>query len=109
MLAALVTHLRLTPAPQVARQRANRWHSIAWAFDFWIDGRGVSIAGHCGNLSRAVATAGGRALLAEPASQPQPVAALIRALATSDGIPIPDTRQTGWLARLLPIPDTKIK
>ena len=45
----------------------------------------------------AVAVAGGRVLLTEPAAQPQPVAALIQAL-------VP-TRQTGWLARLLPIAD----
>ena len=53
----------------------------------------------------AVAVAGGRAILTEPASQPQPVAALIQALVPASEVPVPATRQTGWLARLLPIPD----
>ncbi len=109
MLAALVTHLRLRPSTQmpVAGQ------SLAFdrmGLDFWIDSRGVSIAGHGANLSGtnvpgAVAVGGGRVLLAEPASQPQPVATLIRALVPLDEVAIPAMQQTGWLARLLPIPD----
>ena len=73
--------------------------------DFWIDNRGVSIAGQCAGMPGAVAVAGGRAILTEPASQPQPVAALIQALVPANEVPIPATRQTGWLARLLPMPD----
>ena len=51
----------------------------------------------------AVAVAGGRVLLTEPASQPQPVAALIQALVPASEVPIPATRQTGLAGtRLLP-------
>ena len=100
MLAALVTYLRLTPSPPLPAPGA----SLAFdrlGFDFWIDNHGVSIAGQCANLSganrpRAVAVAGGRAILTEPAAQPQPVAALVQAL-----LPV----QSDWLARRLPLPD----
>ncbi len=96
MLAALVTHLRLTPSPQLP----DTGQSLAFdriGLDFWINDRGISIAGCCADVPGAVAVAGGRVLLTEPASQPQPVAVLIPALVAA--------RQTGWLARLLPIPD----
>ena len=73
--------------------------------DFWIDNRGISIVGHCADIPGAVAVAGGRAVLTDPASQPQPVAALIRALVPASEVPVPATRQTGWLECLLPIPD----
>jgi len=100
MLAALVTHLRLTPSPQMP----ITGQLLAFdrlGLDFWIDSRGISIAGHCMNMPGAgapgaVAIAGGRVLLTEPASQPQPVTALIQAL-----VPVHE----GWLARLLPISD----
>ncbi len=103
-LAALVTDLRLVPSPQMPAAG----QSLAFdqfGLDFWIDRRGISIAGQCGGVPGAVAVAGGRVLLKEPANQPQPVAALIRALVPVNEVPIPATRQTGWLARLLPTPD----
>ena len=46
MLAALVTHLRLTPSPQMPATG----ESLAFdrlGLDFWIDNRGISIAGRC--------------------------------------------------------------
>jgi hypothetical protein len=104
MVAALVGYLRLTPSPQLP----VTGQSLAFdglGLDFWIDSRGISIAGHCADVPGAVAVAGGRALLTEPVVQPQPVAALIQALVPAGEVPIPATRQTGWLARLLPIPD----
>ena len=109
MLAALVTHLRLAPSSQSAAMG----QSLAFdrmGLDFWIDQRGISIAGHCSDaagasLPGAVAVSGSRAVLAEPRSQPQPVAALIQTLAPASEVSIPATRQTGWLARLLPMPD----
>ncbi|MGO9114501.1 MAG: hypothetical protein ACLP9L_35235 [Thermoguttaceae bacterium] len=104
MLAALVTHLRLTPAPQMS----FTGQSLAFdriGLDFWIDSRGISIAGQCAGVPGAVAVVGDRAILTEPASQPQPVAALIQALVPANEVPIPATRQTGRLARLLPMPD----
>jgi hypothetical protein len=104
MLAALVAHLRLTPSPQMpATGQPLAFDHMG--LDFWIDNRGVSIAGHCADMPGAVAVAGGRAVLTEPATQPQPVAALIQALVPAGEMPIPATRQTGWLARLLPMPD----
>ena len=53
----------------------------------------------------AVAVTGGRAILTEPTAQPQPIAAPISALVPVNESPVPATQQTGWLARLLPIPD----
>jgi hypothetical protein len=104
MLAALVTHLRLVPCAQMpATGRSLAFDQVG--LDFWIDNRGVSIAGQCAGMPGAVAVADGRAILTEPASQPQPVAALIQALVPVNEVPIPATRKTGWLARLLPIPD----
>ncbi len=104
MLAALVAHLRLTPSQQLpVAEDALAFDRLG--LDFWIDNRGITIAGHCANIASAVAVAGGRAILTEPASQPQPVAALIQALVPGNEVPVPATRQTGWLARLLPIPD----
>jgi hypothetical protein len=73
--------------------------------DFWIDNRGISIAGHCADVPGAVAIGGGRVLLSQPAAQPQPVAALIQALVPVNDIPVPANRQTGWLQCLLPVPD----
>ena len=66
------------------------------ALDFWIDSRGISIAGRCTDTPGAVAVAGGHVLLTDPPGQPQPVAALIQALVPSNA---------AGLARLLPIPD----
>jgi hypothetical protein len=107
--AALVKHMRFVPAPQMP----VTGESLAFdrlGLDFWIDSRGVSIAGHCAGMlgvgmPGAVAVAGDRAILSQPAVRPQPVAALIQALVPGGEISIPATRQTGWLARLLPVPD----
>ena len=68
--------------------------------DFWLDSRGISIAGHCPGPPGAVAVAAGRAILTEPElrKQPQPVAALIQALVPGNEVPIPATRQTSWLS-----------
>ncbi len=101
MLAALVTDLRLVPSPQMpVTGQSLAFDSLG--LDFWIDYRGVTIAGHCANLPGAdmpgtVAVGGGRALLTQPTTQPQPVAALIQAL-----VPVHE----GSLARLLPAPDS---
>jgi len=95
MLLALTTHLQLTPALPVA----GLDESLAFdrlGLDFWIDNRGLSITGRCAGPQGTVATAGGFAVLSAPASQPQPVAGLIRAL-----VPANDS----GLARLLPITD----
>ncbi len=104
MLAALVTHLRITPSPQLP----VTGESLAFdrlGLDFWIDNRGISIAGHCADLPGAVAVAGGRAILTQPTAQPQPIAILIQALIPGNEAPVPVAWQTGWLARLFPIPD----
>lgn len=104
MFAALVTHLKLTPSPQLAVTGPSLAYD-RMGLDFWINNRGISIAGHCAGIQGAVAVAGERVILAEPASQPQPVAALIQALVPAGEIPVPATRQTGRLERLLPLPD----
>ncbi len=109
MLAALVTHLRVVPSPQIP----VTGQSLAFdrmGLDFRIDDRGISIIGRCASMlgadiPGAMAVAGGRVLLTEPVAQPQPVAALIQALVPVNEVPVPATRQTGWLARLLPTPD----
>ena len=109
MLAALVTHLRVMPSPEIpVTGQAQAFDRMG--LDFWIDNRGISIIGRCASMlgadiPGAMAVAGGRALLTQPAAQPQPIAALIQALVPANEVPVPATRQTGWLARLLPIPD----
>jgi hypothetical protein len=109
MLAALVTHLQLNPAPQIPITNESLVFDRV-GLDFWIDSSGVSIVGQCGelpgaNVAGAVAVVGGRVVLTQPVSQPQRVAALIQALAPANEVPVPATRQAGWLARVLPLPD----
>ena len=104
MLAALVTHLRLTPSPQI-RVTGQSLPFDSLGLDFRIDNRGISLAGRCANMPGAVAVAGGSVLLSEPAAQPQPVAALIQALVPAREVPVPATRQAAWLQCLLPIPN----
>ncbi len=103
MLAALVEHLKLTPQTPITLQSPAFDHI---GLDVRIDSRGVSIAGRCAGIPGAVAVAGGRAILSEPA-QLQPVAALIQALVPANEVPVSATRQSASLARLLPIPDAK--
>jgi len=43
-------------------------------------------------------------LLGEPASQPQPVAALLQALVPGSAVRVPATSETDWLMRRLPLP-----
>ena len=108
-LAALVTHLRLTPSSPAAAGQPLSYDCLG--LDFWIDDKGVSIAGCCpgaAGIAGAVATAAGRVVLSEPAppaAQRQEVAALIEALVPADEARFPATRQAAVLARLLPLPD----
>jgi hypothetical protein len=106
LVTALAAHLSLAPSSQIPVTD----QSLAFdrlGLDFWLDSRGISIAGHCPGPPGTVAVAAGRAILTEPElrKQPQPVAALIQALVPGNEVPIPATRQTSWLARLLPVPD----
>ena len=104
MLTALVKHLKLTPQVPVTDG------PLAFdrlGLDFWIDSHGIGIVGRCAGTPGAVAVAGGHAILSQPAAQPQPVAALIQALVPAEEVPVPATRQSGCLARLLPVPDAK--
>jgi hypothetical protein len=105
MLAALVRRLRMSSAPQVSAAGESAFERLC--LEFRIDSHGVSVEGRCGdmNLPGAVAVAGGRSILSQPLLQPQPVAALIQALAPANEFAVPATRQTGWLASLLPVPD----
>jgi hypothetical protein len=109
MLTALTMRLQWNWTAQMPAAR----ESVAFdrlALDFWIDSHGVSVAGQCQdargvNLPGAIAVAGGQVVMTQPAAQPQPVAALIQAIAPANEVPLPATRQAGWLARLLPLPD----
>jgi hypothetical protein len=101
-----LTALHLRPSPQVPLSDVSPAFDRL-GLDFRIDSRGISITGDCADVPGAVAVAGGRAVLSEPVTQPQPVAALIQALVPADEVPVPATRQSGVLARLLPIPDAR--
>ena len=109
MLAALVTHLRVVPSPEIPVTGQSQAFD-RMGLDFRIDDRGISIIGRCASMlgadiPGAMAVAGGRVLLTQPVAQPQPIAALIQALVPVNEVPVPATRQTGWLECLLPTPD----
>jgi hypothetical protein len=76
------------------------------ALGFRIDPRGLQLRGGCAPSGSGVVLAGPYGpLLAEPVSQPLPVAALVQTLVPEGKAHAPATRQTGWLLGRLPVPD----
>ena len=104
---SLTAHLGISRATELASGNPSL------SFDrlgvqFWLDSRGVTLAGCCDEKSGAVAVSGGRVLLGSPPSQSQPIAALIQALVPVSSAPanaVPATRQSSWLSQMLPMPN----
>ncbi len=77
------------------------------ALGFQIDAGGLRLQGRCTGVEAGTVLADRAApLLAEPISQPQPVAALVQALVPASLVQVPATTQADWLARWLPLPET---
>jgi len=71
-----------------------------------VDSAGLELRGHCSGVHPGVVVAGRDGpLLAEPTSQPRPVAAVLATLVPGAGVHVPATRQTEWLIRRLPLPE----
>ncbi len=75
------------------------------ALVFILDAQGLTLYGRCTATAPGtiLADRNGR-LLGEPASQPQPVVALLQTLVPRSEVQVPATRQTDWLMRHLPVP-----
>lgn len=104
---ALAAHLGIARATEQARGDASLSFDRL-GLQFWLDNRGVTLAGCCDEKSGAVAVCDGRVLLGSPPTQSQPIAALIQALVPVSSVPanaVPATRQSSWLSQLLPLPD----
>jgi hypothetical protein len=75
------------------------------ALGFQIDAGGLRMQGCCTGVEAGTVLADRAApLLAEPIAQPQPLAALVQALAPASLVQLPATPQADWLARWLPVP-----
>jgi hypothetical protein len=90
-------------ASEVALQSAGLLEFAQLAFDFTLDSRGLSLKGHCAQAAPgAVLIDREQLLLGEPRRQPQPVAALVRALAPQGKNWVPATSEAAWLVQVLP-------
>lgn len=105
LIQAAVERLGMTAAPPQgatpASQRYERLSSL-----FYLDSRGLWLRGRCDTASgQAILMDRGNLLLGEPATQPQPIGAVVQALVSPGGIQVPATRQAAWLIRRLPLPE----
>ena len=78
------------------------------AASFQIDSEGLRVRGACPVLGHGTVMVDHFSrLLAEPeaSAQPIPVGALVRTLVPSGGVPVPATRASDWLMRVLPLPE----
>jgi hypothetical protein len=91
------------PASQVALQPDGLLEYEQLAFDFTLNADGVSLLGRCAQGAPGALLIDRRQLLlAQPRRQPQPVSALIRALAPPGAGWVPATREAAWLLAVLP-------
>jgi hypothetical protein len=75
-----------------------------------IDSGGLELRGQCPGAHPGVVVAGRDGpLLAEPAGQPRPVAAVLATLVPVAGVHVPATRQTEWLIGRLPLPEATLR
>jgi len=107
LLRAAAEHLRLVEGRAVfASTDLIEYDQLA--LSLLIDADGLTLRGQCGQgRPGTLLTARGEALLGESPAQPQPVAALLRALVPRGDVQVPATRQTEWLSRHLPLPSAR--
>jgi hypothetical protein len=75
------------------------------ALGVYIDNRGLRIEGRCSAAQRGIVMTDRRLnLLTPPASQPQPIPALIQTLVPESTVQVPVGDQTDWLITRLPMP-----
>jgi hypothetical protein len=105
LLDAAITHLKFAhPSEQIVSGDQLPFDRLA--MNFAIDAHGVQIQGRCPKASvGTILTMPQGYTLGDPASQPQPISALIRTLAPSNTLQVPVARQTDWLTQHLPIPE----
>jgi hypothetical protein len=100
---AVVEHLRMVRPPRAAGS-ADVLPYDYLALEFRLDWQGLRLAGRCpGAEPGTILLAAGGPLLSQPAGGPQPLAALVRALAPAGSAVLPASPQTDWLARHLPL------
>jgi len=107
LIEALVERLKLTPAVETGTLRELvSYEQLAAAFE--IDTSGLKLAGRCRSPG-AILVDRYRPLLLNPASQPQPVVALLQTLVPANEVQVPATDQTDWLMRHLPVPPAVLR
>jgi hypothetical protein len=90
-------------AGDVALQSAGLLEYEQLAFDFKLDSGGLLLNGRCAQAAPGALLIDRRQLLlGQPRRQPQPIAALIRALAPPGSNWVPATGEAAWLVQLLP-------
>lgn len=105
LIQAATERLGMSAAPpQEAAPIARRYERLASLF--YLDSRGLWLRGRCDTAGgQAILMDRGNLILGEPATQPQPIGALVQALVSPGGIQVPATRQAAWLIRRLPLPE----
>lgn len=90
-------------ASEVARQSAGLLEYEQLACDFTLDSSGLVLNGRCAQAAPGAMLIDRRQLLlGQPQRQPQPIAAVIRALAPPASSFVPATSEAAWLLQLLP-------
>ena len=101
LLDAAATRLKL--APGTLPEPGDPIPYDRLACEFFVDSDGLWLRGQgSGDSSGAILTGRYGPLLGNPASQPQPVVALLGMLVPGSEVQVPATRQTAWLMRHLP-------
>jgi hypothetical protein len=105
LLRAAVERLRLQPAAEPSGTGdLIRYEQLAFALS--IDAQGLRLEGRApGRPPGVLLVDASGPLLARPAAQPVPVAALVQMLVPASEVQVPAARQTEWLTRHLPVPE----
>jgi hypothetical protein len=103
LVQSAIDHMQLTATQLPAGDEPVPFEMLGATF--WLDERGLSLAGNCPGVPSATIVAGGQALLGEPARQPLPVGALVQVVSAGSNDSVPATQQALGLARYLPTPE----
>ena len=97
--------LRLPARPMPAGSNDIPYDKLA--LNFTVDHSGLLINGTVpGQIEPVILANNVESLLGEPKTQPQPISALLVALAPQNSCRVPADRQIQWLSSLLPLPDS---